>query len=42
MDAKVVREWARSQGMAVGKRGRLSGDIFEAFSKAQSTVEVAV
>lgn len=32
--AATVREWARSNGMTVGTRGRLDPDVVKAFSKA--------
>lgn len=31
IDAAVVREWARTQGLQVSERGRVSGDIIEAY-----------
>lgn len=31
IDAAVVREWARTQGLKVSERGRVSSDIIEAY-----------
>jgi hypothetical protein len=32
IDAAVVREWARTQGLQVSERGRVSADIIEAYN----------
>ncbi|MFQ6169964.1 histone-like nucleoid-structuring protein Lsr2 [Oryzobacter sp. R7] len=37
VDPSVVRAWARSQGLEVGVRGRLSKDVFAAYDAAQAT-----
>lgn len=34
--ANDVRKWARAQGYAVGKRGRLSAEVQEAFAASQA------
>jgi len=33
-DTAKIREWAKSQGMAVSERGRVAADIREAYEKA--------
>lgn len=33
-EAKAVREWARSQGIAVPERGRIPGDVRERYNAA--------
>src|SRR5262245_6435497 len=33
-DAAAIREWARSKGMKVSERGRVSADIVEAYNAA--------
>lgn len=38
-DARTVRNWAKSVGMPVNERGRLSGEILEAYRKANPEVK---
>ncbi len=33
-NTKAVREWAKSQGMDVSERGRISGDVQQAYDAA--------
>lgn len=33
-NTKAVREWAKSQGMAVSERGRISGEVQQAYDAA--------
>lgn len=35
-DASLIREWARTNGIAVGERGRLNPSVIEAFNAAQT------
>lgn len=32
---QAIREWARSQGLAVADRGRIPADVIEAYRKAE-------
>lgn len=41
-DAKKVRTWAASVGIAVNARGRLSSEVLDAFAKANPTVPAEV
>jgi len=38
-DAKAVRAWAKANGIEVNSRGRISGEILEAYSKANPDVK---
>jgi hypothetical protein len=33
-EATAIREWARSQGLKVSERGRVSGEVVDAYSAA--------
>ena len=33
-DAQAIREWAKSQGLTVSERGRISAEVREAYDKA--------
>lgn len=41
-DAKAVRAWAASKGLTVNARGRLSGEILDAYAKDNPTVKAEV
>lgn len=34
LDARAVREWAQSNGVAVSPRGRISGEVLEKYRAA--------
>lgn len=35
-EASIIRAWAREQGMAVGKRGRVHPDVINAYREAHA------
>lgn len=36
-EASIIRAWARENGVAVGKRGRLAPEVIAAFNAAQAS-----